>query len=147
MTSVNSFVRGILIFLTGFGFTFVFNLLYTTIFWILAGKTIGKAVIGLRVVGPKGSRVTVWRAFRRYVGYWISALPLFLGYFWVLVSDRRHGWHDIIAGTSVIYDHEAQYSDDLGRLATYAPRIEAKMEKQKALPPGNQAELVEEIKE
>lgn len=129
MGNVNSFVRGTIIFLTSFGFTFVVNLIYTTFFWMIAGKTIGKAVMGLRVIGPKGSRVTIGRALRRYVGYWISAIPLFSGYFWVLVNEQRHGWHDIIAGTSVIYDHEAQYTEGgLGRLAQYAPRIEEKME-------------------
>ena len=131
MGSINSFLRGTIIFLTSFGFTFIVNLVYTTFFWVIAGKTIGKAVMGLRVIGPKGSRVTMGRAFRRYVGYWISALPLFLGYFWVLIDERRHGWHDIMAGTSVIYDREIQYTEGgLGRLAQYAPRLEAKMAKE-----------------
>ena len=153
---INSFIRTVALFLTGFGFTFVVNLIYTTFFWMVAGKTIGKAVMGLRVIGPKGARVTIGRALRRYVGYWISALPLFLGYFWVLVNEHRHGWHDIIAGTSVIYDHEAQYTEGgLGRLAQYAPRLEAKMEKkslpvaesQVALQSGPQSGPQEEIKE
>lgn len=134
MEGLSTFIRAVFIFLTGFGFTFVFNLIYTTFFWMVAGKTIGKAVMGLRVIGPNGSRITMGRAFRRYVGYWISAIPLFLGYFWVLVNDQRHGWHDMIAGTSVIYDHEAQYSEGgLGHLAQYAPRVESKMEN-KSLP-------------
>jgi len=128
MGSINSFVRGVFIFVTGFGFTFLVNFIYTTFFWMVAGKTIGKAVMGLRVIGPKGSRMTAGRSFKRYIGYWISALPLFLGYFWVLVNDHRHAWHDTIAGTSVIYDHEAQYTEGgLGRLAQYAPKVEEKM--------------------
>jgi len=128
-SNINSIVRGVIIFLTGFGFTFLVNMVYTTFFWMAAGKTIGKAVMGLRVIGPKGSRITFWRAVKRYIGYWISAIPLFLGYFWVLVNDHRHAWHDTIAGTSVIYDHEAQYTEGgLGRLAQYAPKVEEQME-------------------
>jgi hypothetical protein len=106
--------------------------------WVVAGKTIGKAVMGIRVIGPKGARLTIGRALKRYIGYWISAIPLFMGYFWVLINDERHAWHDKLAGTSVIYDHEAQYTEaGLGRLAQYTPRVEAKMEKQKSLAAGN----------
>lgn len=120
--------RYVLLFMTSFTFTFLVNMVYCTFFWMAAGKTIGKAVMGLQVIGPKGSRITFWRAIKRYTGYWISALPFFLGYFWVLINDSRQGWHDIIAGTSVIYDHDAQYSEQLlGRLARFVPRIENKV--------------------
>ncbi len=124
-------LRNILLFMTSFTFTFFVNMVYTTFFWMAAGKTIGKAIMGLQVIGPKGARITFWRAMKRYIGYWISALPLFLGYFWVLVNDNRLSWHDKIAGTSVIYDHEAKYSEQLlGRMAKFVPRIEQKMKKE-----------------
>jgi uncharacterized RDD family membrane protein YckC len=136
ISNLSVVIRNLAIFVTGFGFTFFVNFIYVTFFWIVVGKTIGKAVMGLRVIGPRGSRMTIGRSFRRYLGYWISAFPLFLGYFWVLVNDERRAWHDIIAGTSVIYDHEAQYTEGgLGRLAQYAPRLEAKMKKEQ-LPSG-----------
>ncbi|MBK6327938.1 MAG: RDD family protein [Chloroflexi bacterium] len=124
-------LRNILLFMTSFTFTFFVNMVYSTFFWMAAGKTIGKAIMGLQVIGPKGARITFWRAMKRYIGYWISALPLFLGYFWVLVNDNRLSWHDKIAGTSVIYDHEAKYSEQLlGRMAKFVPRIEQKMKKE-----------------
>ena len=133
---LSQFVNGIIIFLTSFAFTFLVGMVYTTFLWVVAGKTIGKAVMGIRVIGPKGARLTIGRALKRYIGYWISAIPLFMGYFWVLVNDERHSWHDSLAGTSVIYDHDVQYTEGgLGRLALYAPKIEAKME-QKALATG-----------
>ncbi len=126
-------LRNILLFLTSFTFTFLVNLVYSTFFWMVAGKTIGKAIMGLQVIGPKGARISFWRAIKRYMGYWISALPLFLGYFWVLVNDNRLSWHDMLAGTSVIYDHEAKYSEQLlGRMAKFVPRIEQKMKKEGA---------------
>jgi len=138
-TDISDLLIKIVGFLTGFGFTFTVNLVYTTFFWMVAGKTIGKAVMGLQVIGPKGSRVTFWRAIKRYIGLWISAIPLFLGYFWVLFNDHRHAWHDIIAGTSVIYDHEAQYSEQLlGRIARVVPRLENKLDK-KSLQSGSQS--------
>ncbi|MBE2223433.1 MAG: RDD family protein, partial [Anaerolineae bacterium] len=134
--SLSEFANAVIIFLTSFTFTFLVSMTYTMFFWMVAGKTIGKAVMGVRVIGPKGARMTLGRSFKRYIGYWISAIPLFMGYFWVLVNDQRHGWHDVLAGTSVIYDYEAQYTEaGLGRLAQYAPKLEAKMDK-KALPSG-----------
>jgi NhaC family Na+:H+ antiporter len=35
--------------------------------------------------------------------YLAMALPLFLGFFWVLWDSKRQGWHDKIAGTQVLY--------------------------------------------
>ncbi|MBK7179458.1 MAG: RDD family protein [Chloroflexi bacterium] len=47
-------LRNILLFMTSFTFTFFVNMVYTTFFWMAAGKTIGKAIMGLQVTGPKG---------------------------------------------------------------------------------------------
>jgi uncharacterized RDD family membrane protein YckC len=76
---------------------------YLLLFWLLAGQTPGKALIGLAVVSVTGEPITWWQAVRRLLGYWISALPFFLGFFWVLIDDRRQGWHDKFARTRVVY--------------------------------------------
>jgi uncharacterized RDD family membrane protein YckC len=76
---------------------------YPIVFWSLAGQTPGKAVMGLRIVRLDGKRMTVWRAVVRYVGSWLAALPLGLGFIWILLDKRRQGWHDKIAGTCVVY--------------------------------------------
>ena len=70
--------------------------------WLLAGQTPGKRVMGLRIVRTDGQRLTLGNCVRRIIGYWISAI-LFLGYLWVLVDNRRQGFHDKIAGTFVVY--------------------------------------------
>ncbi len=75
--------------------------------WQLAGKTIGKQLMGLVVVAEDGGRITFGRAVRRYVGYYISAI-LMLGYIWILLDPRRQGWHDKLAGTLVLYDWPEQ---------------------------------------
>lgn len=127
IANINDFWRTVIIFLTGFGLTFAIAMIYNLFFWALAGKTLGKAVMGIRIIGPRGSRVTLSRGLRRYLGYWVSALPLFLGYFWVLITDERVGWHDKFANTRVIYDYEAKYSEALlGRLAKLGPKLEKK---------------------
>jgi uncharacterized RDD family membrane protein YckC len=45
---------------------------------------------------------------RRYVGYYLSALALYAGYWWVLIDNRRQGWHDKLAGTIVVYAWDAR---------------------------------------
>lgn len=79
-----------------------FLILYNIGFWMLAGQTPGKRLMGLRIVRTDGERITLGAAIRRWVGYWLSAI-LFLGYLWVLVDDRRQALHDKLAGTLVVY--------------------------------------------
>ncbi len=38
----------------------------------------------------------------RYVGYYVSTVPLFLGLIWVGLDSRKQGWHDKLAGTVVV---------------------------------------------
>lgn len=83
--------------------------LYIVIAWtVTSGKTIGKGLIGLRIVPMDGKRITLLRATVRYIAFWISVLAFGLGIFWILVSDRRQGWHDKLAKTCVIYDWPAR---------------------------------------
>jgi uncharacterized RDD family membrane protein YckC len=76
---------------------------YFTFFWTLVGYTPGKAVLGLKVVRKNGGKLSFGRSLVRFFAYWISMLPLFLGFFWVLWDSKRQGWHDKIAGTQVFY--------------------------------------------
>ena len=89
-------------------FYFIFYLYYALLHAAAAGVTIGKALIGLRVVRMDGLPLTFGRSSRRYVAFLLSALPLFLGLLWVIIDDRRQGWHDKLSNTCVIYDWPAQ---------------------------------------
>ncbi len=71
--------------------------------WVFAGQTLGKALMGLRVVSVDGDRVHIRQAFIRLAGYWLSALLFFLGYLISLVDDQRRCLHDRLAGTLVVY--------------------------------------------
>lgn len=71
-------------------------------FWMAAGQTPGKRLMGARIVRTDEKRLNLWNCVRRLVGYVISNI-LFLGYLWVLVDNRRRAWHDHLAGTYVIY--------------------------------------------
>ena len=70
--------------------------------WMLAGQTPGKRVMGLRILRSDGCRLRFGNALRREIGYVISGI-LFLGYLWILVDNRRQGFHDKLAGTIVVY--------------------------------------------
>jgi uncharacterized RDD family membrane protein YckC len=82
-------------------------LFYDLLFWMLAGQTPGKRLLGVRIVRTDGKRLRWGNAIRRKVGYWISAI-LFLGYLWVIVDNRRQAWHDRLAGTLVLYSWPEQ---------------------------------------
>ena len=86
--------------------TIVINLLisatYDVGFWVLSGQTPGKRILGVRVMRTDGRRVTLGKGILRWVGYWISAIG-FLGYFWILLDNRRQGFHDKLADTIVTY--------------------------------------------
>ena len=82
--------------------TFLIPFAYDIGFWLLAGQTPGKRVMGVRIVRSDGRRLTAGNCVRRVIGYWFSSV-LFLGYLWVLVDNRRQGFHDKLAGTFVVY--------------------------------------------
>ena len=84
------------------GIGFLIPNLYFISFWMLAGQTLGKGIMGIRVVGVDGGRVHIGMAIRRAVGYYLSAI-FFIGYLWVLVDKRRQGLHDKLAGTIVVF--------------------------------------------
>ncbi len=79
---------------------------YFVVLWALTGRTIGKWLMGLKVVGRDGLPPTIGRSVLRFLGYGVSMLFFWGGYFWVIVDDERQGWHDHIAKTWVIYDYE-----------------------------------------
>jgi len=41
-------------------------------------------------------------ALMRLLGYWINGFVFYIGFAWVLIDNRRRGWHDIVGGTVVI---------------------------------------------
>lgn len=88
--------------LTGAGIALVLSLTYDIGFWMLAGQTPGKRLMGVRILRMDGGRIRIGNAVRREIGYWLSAI-LFLGYLWILIDNQRQGFHDMLAGTMVVY--------------------------------------------
>ncbi len=71
--------------------------------WIKFASTPGKMLFGMKIVDAKThDEVPAPRLLLRYIGYFISMIPLFLGIIWVGIDKKKQGWHDKIAGTVVI---------------------------------------------
>jgi uncharacterized RDD family membrane protein YckC len=77
---------------------------YNVAGWWLFGRTVGKALLGLRVESLHGGGVPLWRATLRMVGYLLSVLTLGLGFAVALITPQRRALEDLLAGTRVIYD-------------------------------------------
>ena len=76
-------------------------------FWRYCGATPGKIAVGLKIVdAATGAPPTLGRLVLRFFAYFVSALPLYLGFLWAAFDRRKQGWHDKIARTVVINSEE-----------------------------------------
>jgi uncharacterized RDD family membrane protein YckC len=81
-------------------FSEVLHVLYFATAWTTSGRTVGKAVMGLRVLGRSGRPMSAGMALARAV---ICVLFPF-GLLWAGVSRENRSVQDLILRTSVIYD-------------------------------------------
>ena len=70
----------------------------------LTGRTIGKGLMGIRIVQTDGRRPSIVRSVGRTLAYLVSLIPAGAGFWAVLLDRDRRGWHDHLAGTRVIHD-------------------------------------------
>lgn len=76
---------------------------YFAFFWSTTGQTPGNRLLGIRVIDARtGLPPRPRRAVRRFFCLILAAIPLCLGFLWILVDDRRRGWHDKLARTVVV---------------------------------------------
>jgi uncharacterized RDD family membrane protein YckC len=85
-------------------FGFALSVVYFTFFHGTWGQTVGKMIFGLRVVQTNGRPLTFSRSLGRALAYILSAVPVFIGFFWVGFSAEKRSWHDVIADTMVLRD-------------------------------------------
>ena len=81
---------------------------YFLFFFTVTGQTVGKRVLGLRVVSTNGDHVKLLQASVRLVGYVVSAIPIYLGFLAMFFDRDRRAWHDRLAHTAVIYAWDAR---------------------------------------
>ena len=73
---------------------------YLALSWAATGRSVGKQIAGLRVVGRTGGRLSLWRSFSRALLYVLFPA----GLLWVLASRRNASVQDLVVGTAVVYD-------------------------------------------
>ena len=93
------------------GFVFrngIFGVLYIVYETVLVsqwgGHTIGKKIMGIRVVPDSGGQVNWVKAFIRSISKILSAVVIYLGFLWMLWDEKSQTWHDKLAETYVIQD-------------------------------------------
>ena len=100
-----SFVQGIWDVL----FNYILPAVAVIIFWAYKSATPGKMATKLTIVDAKtGEKPTTGQFIGRYLGYYVSMIPLFLGIIWVGIDKRKQGWHDKLAGTVVIKSNHSE---------------------------------------
>ena len=67
-----------------------------------AGQTVGKRLLGARVVDEGGAPIGYVRALGRCVATLLAALPLGIGLVVAGCAADRRGLHDFLAGTRVV---------------------------------------------
>jgi uncharacterized RDD family membrane protein YckC len=71
--------------------------------WSKNGQTPGMMLMHLKVVGAAdGQVISFGKGVLRVIGLAISFWVLYIGVIWILVDNKRQGWHDKLADTYVI---------------------------------------------
>lgn len=86
--------------LAGLTFTLSLSVVYLWLCWWLLGRSYGKHLMGIRVAGRRGHKLGPVRALGR------AAFCVFfpIGFFWCVISPRRHSVQDIAVYSAVVYD-------------------------------------------
>jgi len=75
---------------------------FTLSFYFFKGQTIGKRILGLRIISLYHERMGFWHCFERSLGYYASALEFGFGFFQAIWNPNRMALHDKIGETIVI---------------------------------------------
>jgi len=72
-------------------------------FWVYRSATPGKMAIRATIVDAKTFlQPSKGQLIGRYFAYYLSTIPLGLGFLWIAWDPKKQGWHDKLAGTVVV---------------------------------------------
>ncbi len=91
-----------------FGFWILFWVLgYLTLATYFLGTTVGKNILGLKVVSVDQEKLKFFQVLlREWWGKFLSLIPLGLGFIWMVWDKRKQTWHDKLAGTLVVKENK-----------------------------------------
>lgn len=81
---------------------FIIAYIYFMLCFYFGGKTLGKRIMGLKVIKRDNSKLTLGDAFERTHGYAFSTSILLIGFFQMLWDKKGLTMHDKIADTTVV---------------------------------------------
>lgn len=81
---------------------FFISMSYFTLLHAYGGQTIGKAIMGIKVVTVSGSDLGYVRSWLRWVAYHVSAFPFLAGFLWTVLDAQSRSWHDLLVQSKVI---------------------------------------------
>jgi uncharacterized RDD family membrane protein YckC len=99
----------------------VINLAYEAYFVSARGATIGKMVLGLKVVRADGTKVSTGLAVGRYFGMLVSDFTLLIGYVVAAFDSEKRALHDRMCDTRVVYANERITQLSLNKSALSKP--------------------------
>lgn len=91
----------------------ILPMLLVVFFWVRYRATPGKQLMDCEVVDASThDNLRPGQALIRYLGYFVSLLPLGLGFLWIIWDKKRRGFHDLLAHTVVLHT-DRSYVDGL----------------------------------
>ena len=88
---------------TAFVINWILPAVAILLFWHYRSATPGKMVISAVIVDARTlGKPSMGQLIGRYLGYYVSSIPLGAGLVWVAFDPRKQGWHDKMANTVVI---------------------------------------------
>jgi uncharacterized RDD family membrane protein YckC len=83
-------------------FMLVFIAAYFAVLHTFVGQSVGKMIVRVRVTAVDGGALTPGVAILRALAWFLSLLPLGLGFVLAGLRQDRRALHDLIAGTRVV---------------------------------------------
>ena len=84
------------------------GVLATIAYWVVLvgserGQTVGMMALSTRVVdSATGGSIGYGRAFLRLLIMVLGAIPIYLGWFWMLWDGQKQTWHDKVSNSFVV---------------------------------------------
>jgi uncharacterized RDD family membrane protein YckC len=100
----------------------VWAFLYVYVSLLIAGRTFGKGLVGIRVVTGEGAAIGGRAAFVRTILLPLSTLAMGLGLLGIVLGQRHRALHDVAANTCVVYDWGARSAQIPGPLTAFIAR-------------------------
>ena len=88
----------------------------------ITGRTVGKALLGLKVVTRAGAPISPARAAVRVMAMPFSFALLGVGFLGIILGRERRALHDVISGCAVVYDWGDRPAELPSPLARYLQR-------------------------